>query len=83
MHARSVDGLELFHELPLDRSVVRLGPIAVLLQRLGDRHLEVETASANLPRDLHRICFRPVPNTTFPDKVETASINIRIDISNR
>ena len=34
------------------RIVIGVGPRAVLLERLGDAHLEVEAAAAHLPRHL-------------------------------
>eukprot|EP00967_Tisochrysis_lutea_P121143 scaffold199421_cov25-Tisochrysis_lutea.AAC.1 len=39
MHRGALDGLELLHELCLERVVLGLSPRAVLLQGLGDRNL--------------------------------------------
>ena len=46
----AVDVLELRKELLLERVVVGASPLSVLVERLDDRHLEVEAAAADLPR---------------------------------
>jgi len=47
VQTRPLDPLQLLHELALQGIVVRLGPRPVLLERLGDAHLEIQAPPAH------------------------------------
>ena len=51
MHARPINRLQLGQELTLQRIVIRRRPFSMLLERLGDAHLEIQASSADLTRD--------------------------------